>query len=329
MKIMNSSKQNKNTIKSTISTSLTLKQIDDAVKKYGLTDFITTTLPPKDYLSVCRKSVKDSITALLNDMKLREVLLSIPKRQGAHPGKGIPSKTTLVETLYGLDRYHREQIEKADLAWLRKTIKYAVKHNSPVKCATMIRLKVEEEKARKAAIATKRKEAQTAEFAAKVENSKKASSDEEFGVALVDLTLAPENFGFGSISLPMAKDSLMLLAVKPKDMKKALDIIDLWQFSYIDNVVWDRDFTKSGSCWSDNKHTMILIAAKGNPREPEKGFSLKSVHYERQTSRTVYIPDYYYDMIEQMCPGLQYLEVFSHRKHSDSWHIFDTNSDNN
>ena len=193
-------------------------------------------------------------------MKLREVLLSIPKRQGAHPGKGIPSKTTLVETLYGLDRYHREQIEKADLAWLRKTIKYAVKHNSPVKCATMIRLKVEEEKARKAAIATKRKEAQTAEFAAKVENSKKASSDEEFGVALVDLTLAPENFGFGSISLPMAKDSLMLLAVKPKDMKKALDIIDLWQFSYIDNVVWDRDFTKSGSCWSDNKHTMIPVS---------------------------------------------------------------------
>ena len=46
---MISSKQNKNTIKSTISTSLTLKQIDDAVKKYGLTDFITTTLPPKDY----------------------------------------------------------------------------------------------------------------------------------------------------------------------------------------------------------------------------------------------------------------------------------------
>ena len=329
MKIMNSSKQNKNTIKSTINTTLTSKQIDDAVKKYGLTDFITTTLPPKDYLSVCRKSVKDSITALLNDMKLREVLLSIPKRQGAHPGKGIPSKTILVETLYGLDRYHREQIEKADLAWLRKTIKYAVKHNSPVKCATMIRLKGEEEKARKAAIATKRKEAQTAEFAAKVENSKKASSDEKFGVALVDLTLAPENFGFGSVSLPMAEDSLMLMAVRPEDMKKALYIINLWQFSYIDNVIWNRDFSKPGSCWSDNKHTVILIASKGNPEKPMEGFKLNSVHYERQTLETVYIPDYYYDMIEQMCPGLQYLEVFSHRQYSDSWHIFDTNSDNN
>lgn len=317
------------TIKSIINTALTSKQIDDAIKEYGLTDFISTKLPPATYISAGRKSVKDSITALLNDMKLREILVKMPKRPGAHPGKGLPSKTVLVETLYGLDRYHREQIEKADSAWLRKTIKYAVKHNCPVKCATIIRLKNEEEKARKSAIARKKKEAQTAEFAAKVENYKKASSDEEFGAALVDLAFAPEDFDFGSVTLPMAKDSMMLLAVKPKDMKKALDIIDLWQFSYIDNVVWDRDFTKSGSCWSDNKHTMILIAAKGNPREPEKGFSLKSVHYERQTSRTVYIPDYYYDMIEQMCPGLQYLEVFSHRKHSDSWHIFDTNSDNN
>ena len=319
----------KNTIKSIINTTLPSKQIDDAVKEYGLTDFITTILPPKDYLSVCRKSVKDSITALLNDMKLREILLSIPKRQGAHPGKGIPSKTILVETLYGLDRYHREQLEQADVAWLRKTITYADKPNSPVKCATMIRLKGEEEKARKAAIATKQKEAQTAAFAAKVENAKKASPDEEFGAALVDLTCAPEDFDFASVSLPMADNSLMLLAVRPKNMKKALDIIDLWQFSYVDNVVWDRDFTKLGSCWSDNKHTMILIATKGKPQEPEKGFSLKSVHYERQTLETVYIPDYYYDMIEQMCPGLQYLEVFSHRQYSDSWHIFDTNSGNN
>ena len=71
------------------------------------------------------------------------------------------------------------------------------------------------------------------------------------------------------------------------------------------------------------------LATKGKPQEPEKGFSLKSVHYERQTLETVYIPDYYYDMIEQMCPGLQYLEVFSHRQYSDSWHIFDTNSGNN
>lgn len=320
---------NTNTINSIINTSLTSKQIDDAIKKYGLTDFITTMLPPATYISAGRKSVKDSVVALMNDMKLKSILVKMPKRPGARPGKGLPSKTVLVETLYGLDCYHREQIEKADLAWLRKTIKYAVKHNCPVKCATMIRLKNEEEKARKAAERKKLKEAQTAEFAAKAENAKKASSDEEFGTALIDMTLAPKDFDFSSVSLPMAEDSLMLMAVKPKDTIKALDILNQWQYSYVDNVIWNRDFTKPGSYWSDNKHTMILIASKGNPEKPMEGFKLNSVHYERQTLDTVHIPDYYYDMIEQMCPGQQYLEVFSHRQYSDSWHVFDTNSNNN
>lgn len=329
MKIMKTSNQNKNIINAIINTSLTSKQIDDAIKEYGLTDFITTMLPPATYISSGRKSVKDSIVALMNDMKLKSILVKMPKRPGAHPGKGLPSKTALVETLYGLDRYHREQIEKADEAWLRKAIKYAVKHNCPVKCATMIRLKNEEEKARKVAECKKLKEVQTAEFAAKVENAKKASLDEEFSTALVDMTLAPEDFDFASVSLPMADDSLILMAVRPKDMKKALDILNLWQYSYVDNVIWNRDFSKPGSFWSDNKHTVILVATKGSPEKPMEGFKLNSVHYERQTLDTVHIPDYYYDMIEQMCPGQQYLEVFSHRQYSDSWHVFDINPNNN
>lgn len=320
---------NAKTIKNIINTTLTSKQISDAVKEYGLTDFIKTQLPPATYLSASRKSVKDSVIALINDIKLKSILLNMPKRQGAHPGKGIPSKAVLVETLYGLDRYHREQIEKADPAWLRKTIKYAFKHNCPVKCATMHRLKNAEEKARKSAIAKKKREAKVSEFAAKVENAIKASPDETFGVAVVDLTLAPKDFDFSSLSLPMADNALMFLAVSPKDMKKALDVIDLWQFSYIDNAIWNRDFSKPGCDWCDNQHTMILIATKGTPEKLEKSFSLTSVHYDRQTLDTIYIPDYYYSMIEQMCPEQQYLEVFSHRQYSDSWHILDTNFNNN
>lgn len=317
---MNCSKKNKNTINSIIEESL------EAIKEYGLEKLVYSTLPPQKYISAGKKSVETSIQKLKYDKILQDVFKSMPTRQGSRKSIG---KLELIEKVYGLNRYYKEQIEKADFGWMEKAIAEARNSKTPTSVSKMMKLKRKHEEEQKSTERKKQKEAQTAEFAAKVENYKKASSDEEFGAALVDLAFAPEDFDFGSVTLPMAKDSLMLLAVKPKDMKKALDIIDLWQFSYIDNVVWDRDFTKSGSCWSDNKHTMILIAAKGNPREPEKGFSLKSVHYERQTSGTFYIPDYYYDMIEQMCPGLQYLEVFSHRQYSDSWHIFDTNSDNN
>lgn len=212
---------------------------------------------------------------------------------------------------------------------MEKAIEEARSSKTPTSVSKMIKLKRKHEEEQKSIERKKRKEAQTAEFAAKVENAKKASLDEEFSTALVDMTLAPEDFDFASISLPMADDSLILMAVRPKDMKKALDILNLWQYSYVDNVIWNRDFSKPGSFWSDNKHTVILMATKGSPEKPMKEFKLNSVHYERQTLDTVHIPDYYYDMIEQMCPGQQYLEIFSHRQYSDSWHVFDTNLNNN
>lgn len=300
-------------------------KVAECINECGLEDFVSKILPPQTYILTKRNSVKESVLGLVYDMKLRPIILNMPKKQGCRTGIG---KLELIEHLYGSNRYAKEQIEKADPAWLRKTIKYAFIHNCPVKCATMHRLKSAEEKARKSAIAKKKREAKISEFAAKVENAPKASPNETFGVAVVDLTLAPKDFDFGSLSLPMADNALMFLTVKPKDMKKALYIIDLWQFSYIDNAVWNRDFSKSGSDWCDNKHTMILIATKGTPKEPVKGFKLNSVHYERQTLETIYIPDYYYDMIEQMCPGQPYLEVFSHRQYSDSWHILNLTSNN-
>lgn len=319
---------NTKTIKSIINTTLTSPTTVAAIKKYNLEKFVYSTLPPEKYISGKIRSVEVSIQVLKYNSLLQPVLKSIPNRSGAHPGKGIPSKQALVEELYGLNRYRRELIEKADFSYMEQAIKTARETKKPTDINKMMKIKKDEEMAKKAEAKRQEKEAREAEFAAKVENATKASPDEMFGAAVVDLTLAPEDFDFGSLSLPMADNALMFLAVRPKDMKKALDVIDLWQFSYIDNAIWNRDFTKPGSCWCDNKHTMILIATKGTPKEPVKGFSLASVHYERQTLDTIYIPDYYYDMIEQMCPGQQYLEVFSHRQYSDSWHILNLTSNN-
>lgn len=317
---MNTFYKNENTIESIIAENL------DVIKEYGLEKLIYSTLPPEKYISAEKKSVETSIQKLKYDKILQDVFKSIPTRPGSRKSIG---KQELIEKVYGLNRYYKEQIEKADFSWMEKAIEEARSSKTPTSVSKMTKLKRKHEEEQKSIERKKRKEAQTAEFAAKVENSKKASSDEKFGAALVDLVFAPEDFDFSSVSLPMAENSLMLMAVRPKDMKKALDILNQWQYSYIDNVIWNRDFSKPGSCWSDNKHTVILIASKGNPEKPMEGFKLNSVHYERQTLETVYIPDYYYDMIEQMCPGLQYLEVFSHRQYSDSWHFFDTNSGNN
>ena len=320
---MKSSLKNKITIKNTIKNTLASPTIIKAIEAYDLKRFVYTQVPPTKYVSGKTKSVEVSIRVLDYNRLLQPILQSIPTRSGAHPGKGLPSKTSLVETLYGLDRYHREKIEKADFSWFDKAVEEARKTKTPTSVAKMMKLKKKYEDEQKAIERKREKDAKADEFAAKVENAKIASSDETFGGAVVDLTFAPDDFDFGSTSLPMADDALLFLVVRPKDLAVAMNLIDSWQFNYVDSVVWNRDFTKPGSCWSDNRHTILLIATKGSPENPMEGFKLNSVHYERQTLDTVYIPDYYYDMIDHMCPGLQYLEVFSHRQYSDSWHVYD------
>lgn len=280
---MKSSLKNKITIKNTIKNTLASPTIIKAIEAYDLKRFVYTQVPPTKYVSGKTKSVEVSIRVLDYNRLLQPILQSIPTRSGAHPGKGLPSKTSLVETLYGLDRYHREKIEKADFSWFDKAVEEARKTKTPTSVAKMMKLKKKYEDEQKAIERKREKDAKADEFAAKVENAKIASSDETFGVAVVDLTFAPDDFDFGSTSLPMADDALLFLVVRPKDLAVAMNLIDSWQFNYVDSVVWNRDFTKPGSCWSDNRHTILLIATKGSPENPMEGFKLNSVHYERQT----------------------------------------------
>ena len=89
-------------------------------------------------------------------------------------------------------------------------------------------------------------------------------------------------------------------------------------------IIWDRDRLSAKNGWVKNRHTMFLLAVKGDPARPHNTFQAESIFFEHQPSATHYVPDYFYDLIANMCPGKQYLEVFSNRQFSDSWHILDT-----
>lgn len=245
---MKSSKNTRKTIKNIIENTLTSSTTVAAIKKYNLEKFVYTTLPPEKYIFGKIRSVEVSIQVLKYNRLLQPVLKSIPKRAGAHPGKGIPNKQALVEKLYGLTRYQRELIEKADFSYMDQAIKIARETKKPTDINKMMKIKKDEELTKKAEAKRQEKEAREAEFAAKVENATKASPNQLFGATLVDLTFAPEDFDYNSVSLPMADNSLMLLAVRPKDMTRAMEIIKSWQFNYVDNAIWNRDFTKPGSC---------------------------------------------------------------------------------
>lgn len=300
-------------------------KITEGIKEYGLEDFVSKILPPQTYILTKRNSVKESVMGLVYDMKLRPIILNIPKKQGSKTSIG---KLELIKLLYGLNRYAKEQIEKADPKWLRKTIKYAFKHQCPVKCSTMVRLKEMEEKLRKSAQAKQEKEDKEAELEKKLDEAKKANPDEVFDAALIDLPLAPENFDLNSLKLPLADNALLLVVVEADDMMRGLEFIKHQNAVYKTNFIWDRDRIFVNGEWCKNRHTMFLLAVKGDPERPHNTFKAESVFFEHQSSATHYVPDYFYELIENMCLGKQYLEVFSNRQFSDSWHILDTKTNN-
>lgn len=304
-------------------TSLSEESINAEIKKYGLEKLVYSILPPKKYMLAKVKSVEVSIEKLKYDQILHETFKNIPTRQGSHKLLG---KQKFIEQLYGLSRHHKEQIEKADFSYMDKAIKFARENNCPTDVNKMMKIKKDEELAKKAEEKRKTKEAKEAELEKLLETSKVASADEDFDATLVDLTLAPKGW---RETLPLTDNALLLVVVEADEMLEGIEFIKSQEAFYKTNIIWDRDRLSISGDWCKNKHTMVLIAVKGNPEKPHETFKAESIYFEHQASATHYVPDNFYDLVEKMVPGeKQYLEVFSTRKYSDRWHIMDTKPNN-
>lgn len=303
---------------------ITQQEIDAAIIAYNLQDLIKI-FPPKNYKAHAKKTVRSTIEALCKDFVLTPYLKAIPKRPGAQPGKGLPSKRVTIETLYSLNRYRSDCIEKLTTKWVRKAIKYAVKNERKIDVAFVLRLMRENEQYYQKILATKAKEERNAALAARMVSAVIADKSLPYSGAIIDLTENNSSQSASNLKLPLADDALVFIAVYPKNEPKAYQLIGSLGLTFIDGVVWDRDVQVPTGDWTKNQHTNVLIALKGNPKIPATAFQLASVYLEHKTPEMTSIPDYYFDMMEQMFPGEQYLEVFSCRQFSDKWHIFETN----
>ena len=100
----------------------------ETIKEFGLEKLIYSTLPPKKYISANVKSLKTSIQKLKYDKILHEIFKEIPTRQGSKKSIG---KQKLIEEIYGLNRYYKEKIEKADFSYMDKAIQQAKENQEP------------------------------------------------------------------------------------------------------------------------------------------------------------------------------------------------------
>lgn len=305
------------------------EELKKAIKYCELSQFVQEEFSPKDYAEALKAAQEQAETVLRQELKLSYILKAIQKRPGTHPGKGLPSKKTIVTQIFHLNRYSAEQIEALEETYVKKAIKEALANGSIPTRRDAVSLQKAEETDAKDNERMDKKKIKEAEIAARMEAARKASPDELFGVAWVDLTAATTTSNLEELELPMAENSVLFICVEPSKLLDAFNSMKTLGFEYLTNAIWDRDIITPNSAWIKNQHTMILLGTKGAPVAPTSDFQMASLHFEHKTEDMTYLPDYYYDMIEQICPGEQYLEVFSNRQFSESWHLYEPNSNQN
>lgn len=95
-------------------------------------------------------------------------------------------------------------------------------------------------------------------------------------------------------------------------------ILSRWGFKAKTFFVWIKDRMGTGS-YHRNQHENLVIAYKGKMPTPLKLFpSIIQADREEHSKK----PDMVYDMIEQMYPKRNYLELWARKKHSDKWTVW-------
>jgi ParB/RepB/Spo0J family partition protein len=106
---------------------------------------------------------------------------------------------------------------------------------------------------------------------------------------------------------------LFLWATNPK-LEEAFEVIKAWEFKYRTNFVWVKDKIGMGY-WNRNKHELLLIAVKGNPKPPDPERRFPSVVEAKREEHSTK-PQTFYEIIEKMFPEAKKIELFAREKRS-------------
>jgi N6-adenosine-specific RNA methylase IME4 len=143
----------------------------------------------------------------------------------------------------------------------------------------------------------------------------------KFNVLYIDPPyLAMSYYDLQALEIPAADDSVLFLWSAYPTLIDALDLINAWGFKYKSEIIWDKVDLSAGS-WVRCQHETLLIGVKGNVKPPPKDVRVNSVHREKK-ERHLSRPLWFYEQIERMFPDGKYLEMFTNRKFSDKWEIW-------
>lgn len=121
-------------------------------------------------------------------------------------------------------------------------------------------------------------------------------------------------------ALPVADiaspDSLLYLWTTSPKLEESMQVIKAWGFTYRTCLVWVKDKIGMGY-YARQRHEILLVAKRGEFPVPESSNRFDSVIESPRTEHSTK-PDVVYDMIEQMHPEFDKLELFA-RNTREGW----------
>jgi N6-adenosine-specific RNA methylase IME4 len=125
-------------------------------------------------------------------------------------------------------------------------------------------------------------------------------------------------------TLPVADlctpDAALFLWTTSPHLESAWSVLAAWGFSYVTSIVWVKDGPPGLGYWVRNQHELLLLAKRGEMRNPPERNRPPSVIHapRREHSRK---PDEVYEIIERMYPELPRIELFARARRPgwDAW----------
>jgi len=114
------------------------------------------------------------------------------------------------------------------------------------------------------------------------------------------------------LKIPSAKNAILFLWVTSPKLEDGLEVIKAWGFIYKTSMVWVKDKIGMGY-YARGRHEFLLIATRGQIGVPDPENRPDSV-IESPRKRHSKKPEIVYDLLEQMYPEHEYLELFARNK---------------
>jgi N6-adenosine-specific RNA methylase IME4 len=127
------------------------------------------------------------------------------------------------------------------------------------------------------------------------------------------------------LAVPAAEEAVLFLWAVSSLLPDAFAVIDAWGFTYKTNLVWVKPSIGLGN-YVRNRHELLLLATRGGSPTPPPDRRPGSV-VEARRGRHSEKPGCVYELIEQMYPNAQRLELFARGKPRPGWSSWGNEAD--